>query len=425
MIPQTVFLILVAITITSFVFERILVYFNLRNMKDEIPSVLHKHIDRESYILSQNYLRDNTRLSNLSSTASFLLLMIALFFGLFSWLDMRLIGAGLGPIWHTLAFFAVIAIASSILSLPFSIWTTFVIEEKYGFNRSSLRTFLLDLVKSAFLALIIGGGLLAFVTWLYLESGQWFWILAWIALSLFSLVMTLLYSDVIVPLFNKQRPLEEGDLRTAILRYAKDNKFKIKNIYVIDGSRRSSKANAYFSGFGPRKRIVLYDTLIQEHPIPELVAVLAHEVGHYRHRHVLKGTVLSILESGVTLFILSLFIRPGSSSSELFASSLGAVPSFHIGILVFGILYSPISMLSGLFDNMLSRRHEFQADAFAATTFSGKFLSDALIRLSVKHLSNLYPHPLYVKFNYSHPPLLQRLAALMKADPGIDLPDKS
>lgn len=410
--PQSLLLILIVLVSFGFVLSRILDYLNLKNMKEVVPDALKDLYDEEEYKRSQQYQREKSRVGLWQSLIGFLVIMAMLILGGFAWLDTWIAGFVSKSLWHSLLFFAALGLGSAVLSLPFGVYNTFVTEERYGFNRTTAKTFILDLLKSALLAVILGGGILALVIWIFDVSGQWFWLLAWGVLTLFSLVMSLLYSDIIVPLFNKQEPLPDGELREAIMGYAAQVDFSLKDIYVMDGSKRSSKANAYFTGFGPRRRIVLFDTLIEEHTTEELVAVLAHEAGHYKRKHVMKGMILSILQSGLMLFILSLFISPDTESARMMAASIGTLPSFHIGIIVFGILYSPLSTLTGLAMNAFARKNEYEADHFAATTYAAAPLADALKRLSVKHLSNLTPHPLYVAFNYSHPTLLQRLEAL-------------
>jgi STE24 endopeptidase len=307
-----------------------------------------------------------------------------------------------------LIFFGIVVIAAGLLNLPFSIYDTFVIEKKFGFNKTTPGTFVLDLIKSLFLGTIIGGGLMALIIWIYGLTGNWFWILSWGVLSLFSLFMAMFYSNLIVPLFNKQTPLPEGELRTAIHEFAQKVGFKLDNIFIINGSKRSSKGNAYFSGLGPKKRIVLYDTLIDELTVDELVAVLAHEIGHYKKKHVLLGLLIGLIQTGILLFLFSLFVKSPSLSRALGV----AEPNFHIGMVAFGILYSPVSLVTGLFVSKMSRRNEFKADQFAAENFDPAALASALKKLSVQNLSNMTPHPLYVFFHYSHPPLLQRLEKL-------------
>jgi STE24 endopeptidase len=285
-----------------------------------------------------------------------------------------------------------------------------VIEERFGFNKTTPKIFILDKLKGWLLVLILGGGLIALVVWIYTISGPWFWMLAWGAIGFFTIFMTMFYSNLIVPLFNKQTPLEEGSLRKAIESFAQKVNFKLKNIFVMDGSKRSTKANAYFTGLGAKKRIVLFDTLIKDHTDEELVSVLAHEVGHYKKKHTLSGTVLSLLQMGLMLYILSLFIGKPVLSQALGASE----GSFHMGILAFMLLYSPLSMILGLIMNAVSRRNEFTADRYAGEHYDPEPLKEALKKLSVNHLSNLTPHPAYVFFHYSHPPLLERLKALDK-----------
>jgi STE24 endopeptidase len=293
-----------------------------------------------------------------------------------------------------------------------------VIEEKFGFNKTTPKTFLFDKIKGLLLGAVIGGGLLSLIVFIYQSSGSHFWLLVWAVVTIFMIFMTMFYSNLIVPLFNKQTPLETGKLRDAIEAFAIKAGFRLKNIYVINGSLRSKKANAYFTGLGMKKRIVLYDTLINDHTTEELVAVLAHEIGHYKKKHTLVGIILAVLQTGLMLFFLSLFIKPGSSVSQALCQSLAGFSdqpvqqSFYMGILAFGMLYSPLSLVLGIFFNMLSRSNEYAADRFAGTWYDPRFLMEALKKLSVNNLSNLRPHPAYVFFYYSHPTLLQRLEKL-------------
>jgi STE24 endopeptidase len=328
--------------------------------------------------------------------------------GGFGWLDSLIREKVNSPILIALLFFGTIGFASALLSLPFSWYETFVIEEKFGFNKSNNKTFFLDQLKGLLLGAVIGGGILALIVWIYLLTGKFFWIYALVVLIAFSLFMTLFYSNLIVPLFNKQKPLEEGELKTAINEFCSKVGFKLDNVFVIDGSKRSAKANAYFTGMGRKKRIVLYDTLINEMRIGEIVAVLAHEIGHYKKKHIILSLILSFLTTALMLYIFSLV-----SSNPAFAEVLGAhQPGFHLSIITFGILYSPLSFLIGIGMNLLSRKNEYQADDFAAINYNAQSLASALKKLSVHNLSNLTPHPLYVFFHYSHPTLLQRLKNL-------------
>jgi STE24 endopeptidase len=305
-------------------------------------------------------------------------------------------------------FFGIIGFASDIINIPFSLYDTFVIEKKYGFNTMTVRTFITDHIKSWLIALLVGTPVLGLITWFYYKTGENFWWYAWGLITAFSIFINFFYSELIVPLFNKQTPLPQGSLRSLIEDFASMTGFKLKNIYIIDGSKRSTKANAYFSGFGPKKRIVLYDTLQKELSEEEIVAVLAHEIGHYRKKHVLMNLLISILTTGIMLFLLSLVVNNPSLSAALGSP----VTSFHLGLIVFGILYSPLSLIIGLLTNYISRRNEFAADSFVKANYKPGLLAAGLKKLSVKNLSNMMPHPAYVFFHYSHPPLLRRLEKL-------------
>jgi len=407
---NTIFTIIIIIIIADFLFERLLDYLNTTRMSTELPDELRGIYDEENYRKSQQYLLANKKFGMLTSSISFAALLAMLLLGGFAWLDETVRAWTDNPVWLALLFFGFIGLASDILSSPFAWYDTFVIEDKFGFNKTTTRTFFLDKLKGWMLGAFIGGGLLALIVWIYESTGQWFWLLAWGAITFFTVFMALFYSNLIVPLFNKQKPLEDGELRDAIESFAKKAGFKLNNIFVIDGSKRSTKANAYFTGLGPKKRIVLYDTLIEKHTTEELVAVLAHEIGHYKKKHTTTGLITGIVQTGILLYILGLFV-----GNPLLSEALGAQqPSFHIGILAFGILYSPISTLLGILMNYISRRNEFAADEFAAVNYDGNSLKSALKKLSVENLSNLRPHPAVVFVGYSHPPLLQRLAHIDK-----------
>ncbi len=407
---QTIFYIIIAIILFDYILERVLDYLNSTYWSNELPAELEGIYDADKYKKSQDYEKVTTRFSIFTSSLSLIVLLMLLLTGGFAWLDNIVRQYTQNPIWMAILFFGIFALAADILSTPLSIYSTFVIEEKFGFNKTTIKTFILDKLKGWVLGAIIGGGLLALVVWIYETTGSWFWIIAWAVIGTFTIFMTMFYSNVIVPLFNKQTTLEEGELRSSIESFASKVKFKLKNIFVMDGSKRSTKANAYFSGLGTKKRIVLFDTLIKDQTTDELVGVLAHEIGHYKKKHTLTGTVISLLQTGLTLYILSLFI-----GNPVLSQALGAEEgSFHMGILAFGLLYSPLSLILGLAMNVLSRKNEFAADRYAGENFKPQALKDALIKLSVNHLSNLRPHPAYVFFHYSHPPLLQRLEALGK-----------
>ncbi|MEZ5145555.1 MAG: M48 family metallopeptidase [Bacteroidales bacterium] len=407
---QLVFNIIIVIIIFDYLLERLLDYLNGTRRSNDLPAELAGIYDAEKYRESQEYDKVKSRFSFFTSTLSLIVMLAILFFGVFAWLDDFVRGYTQNPILMALLFFGILGFAADILSTPLSIYSTFVIEEKFGFNKTTPRTFILDKLKGWLLAAIIGGGLMALIIWIYESTGEWFWLIAWGVISGFTIFMTMFYSNIIVPLFNKQEPLEDGSLRSKIESFAKQVGFKLQNIFVMDGSKRSTKANAYFTGLGAKKRIVLFDTLIKDHTDEELVSVLAHEIGHYKKKHTLTGTILSIVQMGIMLYILSLFLGDPVLSGALGAKEI----SFHMSILTFGLLYGPISLVLGLIMNVISRKNEFAADRYAGENYSSKPLQDALKKLSVNHLSNLRPHPAYVFFYYSHPPLLERLRSLDK-----------
>lgn len=403
--PTVLFYIIITILIISFIVDKILSKLNEQHFDDEIPQKLKNVYDDNEYKKSQSYKKTSAKFSNITS---FLTTGITLVFFLvdgFKYLDHFARSYTDNPILVAFIFFGVIILGSEIVSTPISYYSTFVIEEKFGFNKSTKKIFWLDKIKGLFISLLLGLGILSLVTWFYQLTGKNFWIYTWVLVAVFSLFMNMFYAKLIVPLFNKQSPLEEGELKSAIEKYAKNVGFTINNIFVIDGSKRSTKANAYFSGFGTQKRITLYDTLINDLEIEEIVAVLAHEVGHFKRKHIIFNLISSILITGFTLFILSLFVN-----SSILSEALGvSIPSFHIGLIAFGVLYSPISEVTGLFMNYMSRKFEYQADNFAKETFEGKALISSLKKLSKNSLSNLTPHPAFVFMNYSHPTLLQRI----------------
>ena len=411
---QIIFNTLVIIFILEFIFERVLSYLNQKSWKEDLPKQFKDIYDADKYQTAMEYSKINSKVGALGSVLSFIIILLALFLAWFGNLDSMVNQWVESPILRALIFFGSLGLISSIMSLPFSIYSTFVIEERFGFNKTDAKTFILDLIKGGLISAILGGLILSLIVFLYLKLGANFWWAAWLVVAGFMLFMTMFYSNVIVPLFNKQTPLGEGELRTAIDEFAKKVGFKLDNIYVVDGSKRSTKANAYFTGLGAKKRIVLYDTLIEDQTTEELVAVLAHEIGHYKKKHTRTSLILGLMQTGLLLFLLSLFIAPGGEIAQSAADALGAEPSFQIGVLVFGVLFTPVSTILGIFMNIISRKNEYEADAFARNNYSGEELSQALIKMSVKHLSNLSPHPAFVFVNYSHPPLMARLSAIKK-----------
>ena len=405
---NTIFYLILIIPIAGFIVERYLDYLNSTMWSDKLPEKLKGICDEEEYRKTQQYQKENNRLSLYSSSFSLALIVALIILGGFAWVDSFARSISMNLIVITLLFFGIIGIASDLLNIPFSCYDTFVIEKKYGFNTMTIKTFITDHLKSWLIAILIGIPVLSLITWFYYKTGKNFWLWAWGLITVFSVFMNLFYSELIVPLFNKQTPLPEGSLRSKIETFAQKTGFKLKNIYVIDGSKRSTKANAYFSGFGPKKRIVLYDTLEKELSEEEIVAVLAHEIGHYKKKHILLSLLLSVLTTGLTLFLFSLI-----ANSPSFSQAMGSQQSsFHLTVIVFGILYTPISLVIELVTNYISRRNEFAADRFVKENFKPEVLAAALKKLSVKNLSNMLPHPAYVIFNYSHPPLLSRLAEL-------------
>ncbi len=402
------FYIIVIILILQFVIETVLDFLNAKRFSHPVPDELNDVFNAEEYKKSQAYKKINYRFGLLTSTFSLLLTLGFLIFGGFEWVDQMARSLTDNPILVALVFFAIIMIGSDIVTLPFSYYSTFVIEEKFGFNKTTRGTFIMDKLKGWGMMAIIGGGLLALIIWFFEWAGSNFWVYAWALVAVFSLFMNLFYSKLIVPLFNKLTPLEEGGLKTKIEDYAENVGFELQNIFVIDGSKRSTKANAYFSGFGKEKRITLYDTLINDLEEEEIVAVLAHEVGHYKRKHIVFNLAASILLTGLTLFLLSLFINNPQVSLAIGVSQ----PSFHAALIGFGILYSPISEVTGLIMNHLSRKFEYQADDYAKNTYAASPLVTSLKKLSKNSLSNLTPHPAYVFMHYSHPPLISRIRNL-------------
>jgi STE24 endopeptidase len=408
--PTTLFYILISIIIISFIIDKILDTLNAKHFDDKIPDKLADVYDSAEYKKSQAYKKTNEKFSNITATFSILLTLVFFFVDGFKYVDDFARSFTDHPILVALIFFGVIMFGSDILTTPFSYYQTFVIEEKFGFNKSTKKIFWLDKLKGGFMSILLGGGILSLIIWFYQFSGKDFWIYAWALVAVFSLFMNMFYAKLIVPLFNKQTPLENDELKFAIEKYAKKVGFTLNNIFVIDGSKRSTKANAYFSGFGSQKRITLFDTLINDLETDEIVAVLAHEVGHYKRKHIIFNLASSILLTGFTLFILSLFIN-----SSILSEALGiSIPSFHIGLITFGVLYSPISEITGLFMNYVSRVFEYQADNYAKETFAAKPLITSLKKLSKNSLSNLTPHKAYVFMHYSHPTLLERIQNLEK-----------
>ena len=405
--------IFIVLVIFNFLFTTVLEYLNDKNWKDEIPNDLKDFYDSKSYLKAKNYKIERGRLSSLSSLISFVFTVTMLYFLGFGLLSDLSVSFSESVIVQSSIFFLILYLFNFIIGIPFSYYSTFVIEEKYGFNKTDLKIFILDKIKGLLISCTIIIGLISLAVFIIqsFSSGFWFWL--WLGLSLIMILLNMFYADLIVPIFNKLTPLENGDLRTKIEAYSKKVGYSLKNIFVIDGSKRSSKANAFFSGLGPRKTIALYDTLIEKHSDEELVSVLAHEVGHYKKKHILLSMLITICQLGIMCYLFEMCI-----SFDVIANSLGSSSmNFHIGIIAFSFLYSPVGLIIGILMNILSRKNEFEADEYAKLTYDGNALSLALKKLSVDSLSNLYPHPLYVFVHYSHPPLIKRLNALNKKTP--------
>lgn len=405
---QTILYVLIGILAFDFVLNKVLGYLNNQSRKQPIPTELSGIYDEVKYSESQSYQSEVFRFSLISSTFSFLLMLAVLWLGGFGWLDEQL--RGIAPIepLTSLYFFGVVYLFSDIVSIPFDLYGTFVIEQKYGFNKMTGKTYLFDKLKGYLLTIIVGGLIAALfiVMVTFFESN--FWIYFWVIISLVMIFINVFYTSLIIPIFNKLSPLADGSLKEAITEYSNKVAFPLNNIFVIDGSKRSSKGNAFFSGLGKKKKVVLYDTLIDKHSDEELVGVLAHEVGHFKKKHIVWSMILGILQTGFMLWLLSKFI----SSSEISWAMGGQVTALHLNVLAFAILFSPISMIIGILMNLFSRKNEYEADAYAVETYDKKPLITALKKLTADNLGNLTPHPWYEFMNYSHPSLLKRIRAM-------------
>lgn len=401
---------ILGILVLGFGAEKSLSYLNIKRPVPDIPKTLDQYISQQKLLESKSYQWANFRFGLLTATTVFILTIAFIYFDVFGWLDTFLKGFIGHPILLSLIYFGVVFIGSDIVSIPFDYYQTFVIEEKFGFNKSTKKTYFADKIKGYLISILIGGLLLGTLLWLIHQMGKDFWWQFWLVSGIFMVVVNMFYTAWFLPLFNKLTPLEEGELKNSIVRYARSVNFPLDNILVMDGSKRSAKANAFFSGFGKRKKVVLFDTLIEQHTPDELVAVLAHEIGHYKKKHIVRSMVTSVFQVGILLFILAQFIHSEQMSLALGGSEM----AIHLNIIGFTILFSPISGFLGIGMNLMSRKNEFEADAFAKETYDGKPLAEALKTLSVNSLSNINPHPWYVFVNYSHPPLLERLERLEK-----------
>ena len=406
--------IILATVLGKFFLDMIARWLNIRALDPQVPPQFRDLYDPEKYAQSQEYTKVTTRFHLLESSFHLLIFLIFWFAGGFNWLDQIVRSWGYGSIVTGIFYVFLLGLAGSVLSLPFDVYETFVIEEKFGFNRTTLRTFILDRLKGLLLAVGLGVPFLAMILWFLESAGDLAWLYAWLFATAFLLIIQFIAPVWIMPLFLKFTPLPDGELKRKIRDYAASVGFAFKDVYVVDASKRSSKANAFFTGFGKNKRIALFDTLVEQQTVPEVVAVLAHEIGHYQKKHVPIMMAVSILQSFVLFYLMSLFL----SSPGLFEAFHMDKPSIYAGLLFFAMLYEPISFVLSIIMNAVSRRHELQADQYAVSTLGDEQnLISALKKLSVKNLSNLTPHPLYAFLNYSHPPLAQRMEEMRRMRP--------
>lgn len=401
--------IILAALLIEFILELIADLLNLKTLSANLPKEFEGIYDTDTYKKSQMYTRTKTIFGIFASSFSLVVTLLFWFLGGFNYLDQFVRDWQLGSIFTGIIYIGILIVVRSILSLPFSIYSTFVIEEKFGFNKTTVKTFISDILKGLLLGVILGAPLLIGILALFEYAGEYAWLYCWIASTVFVLFVQFIAPTWIMPLFNKFTPLENGELKEAIFSYAQSVKFSLKNVFVMDGSKRSSKSNAFFTGFGKNKRIALFDTLIQKHTLPELVAVLAHEIGHYKKKHIIQGLIISIIHVGIMFFLLSIFVTERGLFEAFFMENV----SVYAGLLFFGMLFSPIEFILSLAMNALSRKNEYEADRFAIeTTKSSEPFVDALKKLSKDNLSHLTPHPFYVKRNYSHPPVVERVRAI-------------
>ncbi len=404
--------VIITIILFTYILETIVSSLNLKALSPDLPKEFSDIFDSEEYAKSQKYTRTTTGFSLIENTFSTTITLFFLLIGGFNLLDTFARGFGYGFILTGLIYTGSLLFLTLIIGLPFSLYSTFVIEERFGFNRTTVKTYILDLLKTLLLTILIGGPILSLILWFFAKTGDLAWIWCWIGVVIISIILQFLAPVLIMPLFNKFTPLEEGDLKNVILEYAQSEKFKIQGIFTMDGSKRSTKLNAFFTGFGRYRKIVFFDTLIEKLSIKEIVAVLAHEMGHYKCHHLLKMIGASILQTGIMFFLLSLVIN----NTGLFAAFSMEHVSIYASLIFFGFLFSPVNFLISIVFHIFSRRHEYEADHYAAnSTNTPENLINALKTLSQTNLSNLTPHPLYVFLHYSHPPVLDRINALRYA----------
>ena len=406
---QALYILVIVFVLAEYIWSAVLTFLNIKASRRPIPDLLADLYDETQYRKQQAYAMTNRKFSLISGLVSTLVTLAIFAFGGFARFDAAARSVSASPVVQALVFWGIFYLISWVISIPFDLYRTFVIEQRFGFNRTTPKLFVTDTIKSLLMNLLILGAVLALCVWLYTLTPRWFWLIAWGAVTLFSLFMQYFYSQLIVPLFNKQTPLPEGELRDAIEAFADRVGFRLDNIFVIDSSKRSSKSNAYFTGFGRKKRVVLYDTLQEQLTPEEIVGVLAHEIGHYKHHHIILSSLEGFATNLLMFWLFSLFI----GSSALAAAAGCAEPSFHVNLAVFSLIYTPLSLLLDLVTNVISRRHERQADAFARAHGYGPAEASALKKMSAKSLANLTPHPVDVFTEYSHPTLYERVKSLL------------
>ncbi len=392
---------------------------NLKHLNTQIPAEFEDVYDGEKYRSSQKYFQAGTKFALISATADLGLLLIFIRYNGFNFLDIWIRSLGFGELATGLLYFAALFIMLDLVSLPFDLYQTFVIEERFGFNKMTWKLYLTDKLKGWLLTLILGGLILGAVLWFFQNSGEFAWLAAWGIVTVFTLISQPLFINVISPLFNKFSPLEDGDLKDAIFQFTRRADFPLKDLFIMDGSKRSSHSNAYFAGLGKSKRIVLYDTLLSQHSNEQIVSVLAHEIGHYKLGHIRKNLTTGIFHSGILFFLLNLFI----GNKLLFDAFRMEHMSLYAGFIFFGLLYTPVEMGLAVVLNAVSRRYEYQADAFAVEkTGNAAAVIQALKTLSAENLEYLFPHRLSVILRADHPPTVDRIAAIRKHQPEFSSP---
>ncbi len=404
-------IIILIIILGNYLLDVVIDTLNMNHVTTDLPKEFDGYYDADKYKQSQNYLKETTRYGIIIATIITPITIAFIMIGGFNYVDRIARGFQYNSIITGLIFAGIMVLASQIISIPCSIYSTFVIEEKYGFNRTTIKTFILDILKGWLLTIILGGAIFSIILWFFNKTGSWAWFYCWTVMVVFQILLTFIAPIIIMPLFNKFFPLEDGDLKTTIENYSKSQGFKMKGVFKMDASKRSTKSNAFFTGFGKFRRIVLFDTLISKHTVDELVSILAHEMGHYKKKHILKSILISIITTGLMFFILSLFINnPG-----LFSAFKMQHTSIYASLFFFAFLYTPINMVISIFGNIYSRKYEYEADTYAIATYEKpESMISALKKMTVDNLSNLTPHPLKVFLNYSHPPVLERIQTIRK-----------